>query len=183
MRSVVKGHGCTRQSRQRASRVIGIDNSAEVPDVGLTTAENAEIRRGNVMVLDQWLDAISFIPEVIVAGELIEHLPSPLAFLESIVRMERLRGATLILTTPNATAAHNVAIGLLSRESTHHDHLCILSFKTLNKGCVAGRGSNNGRSCRIGPRSQRCEPAIGACVASPWRPARRPTWPSGCFPC
>ena len=84
---------------------------------------------------------MSFIPEVIVAGELIEHLPGPLAFLESIVRMERLRGATLILTTPNATAAHNVAIGLLSRESTHHDHLCILSFKTLNIPCVIARFS------------------------------------------
>lgn len=118
-----------------ASRVIGIDDSPEVPDAGLPTAANAEIRRGDVMALDSWLEANAYAPEVVVAGELIEHLPNPLAFLQSLASIERLRGCTLILTTPNATAAHNVAIALLSRESTHRDHLCILSFKTLNTLC------------------------------------------------
>jgi SAM-dependent methyltransferase len=118
-----------------ASRVIGIDNSPEVPDAGLPTAANAEIRRGDVMALDSWLEANAYAPEVVVAGELIEHLPNPLAFLQSLASIERLRGCTLILTTPNATAAHNVAIALISRESTHRDHLCILSFKTLNTLC------------------------------------------------
>ena len=72
---------------------------------------------------------------MVVAGEVIEHLPNPLQFLQSLVAVDRLRGRKLILTTPNATAVHNVAIGLLCRESTHHDHLCILSFKTLNTLC------------------------------------------------
>ena len=66
---------------------------------------------------------------------MIEHLPNPLQFLRGLVGVDRLRGRTLVLTTPNATAVHNVAIGLVSRESTHHDHLCILSFKTLNSLC------------------------------------------------
>jgi len=118
-----------------ALRVIGIDNSAAIPTEGLTTAPNAEIRRGDVMALGEWLDANPCTPEIVVAGELIEHLPNPLAFLQSLASIERLRGRTLILTTPNATAVHNVAIGLLSRESTHHDHLFILSFKTLNTLC------------------------------------------------
>ena len=118
-----------------ASRVIGIDNSHAVPESGLVTAENAEIRRGDVMAIEGWLEANGFTPEVVVAGELIEHLPNPLQFLRSLSAIERLRGATLILTTPNATAVHNVAVGLLSRESTHHDHLCILSYKTLNTLC------------------------------------------------
>jgi Methyltransferase domain len=115
-----------------ATRVIGIDNSSEVPEAGLSTATNAEIRRGDVTALHPWLAANDFVPEVIVAGELLEHLPNPLQFLRSLVEIDRLRGSTLIVTTPNATAVHNVAIGLLSRESTHHDHLCILSYKTLH---------------------------------------------------
>lgn len=119
-----------------ATRVIGLDNSLEIPEGGLSTASNAEIRRGDVMALDRWLEANAFAPEVIVAGELIEHLPNPLAFLKSLAAIERLRGVTLIITTPNATALHNVGIALLSRESTHHDHLCILSFKTLNTLCL-----------------------------------------------
>ena len=118
-----------------ASRVIGIDNSEAVPESGLVTSTNAEIRRGDVMAIDRWLEANAFAPEVVVAGEVIEHLPNPLQFLQSLVAIERLRGRKLILTTPNATALHNVAIGLLSRESTHHDHLCILSFKTLHTLC------------------------------------------------
>jgi len=109
-----------------ALRVIGIDNSAGVPAEGLATAPNAEIQRGDVTALGEWLDANPCAPEIVVAGELIEHLPNPLAFLQSLASIERLRGRTLILTTPNATAVHNVAIGLLSRESTHHDHLFIL---------------------------------------------------------
>ncbi len=118
-----------------ASRVVGIDNSAEVPDQGLRTAPNAEIVRGDIMALDSWLAERDFRPDVVVAGEVIEHLANPLQFLQSLARIDRLRTRTLILTTPNATAIHNVAIGLLSRESTHHDHLCILSFKTLNTLC------------------------------------------------
>ncbi len=49
---------------------------------------------------------------------------------------ERLSGKTLILTTPNATALHNVLIGLARRESMHHDHLCVLSYKTLTTLCT-----------------------------------------------
>ncbi len=118
-----------------ATRVIGIDNSEQVPSEGLRTFPNAEIRRGDVMAVEQWLYANAFEPEVVVAGELIEHVPDPLAFLRSFASIERLRGRTLILTTPNATAAHNVAVGLLSRESTHRDHLFILSYKTLHTLC------------------------------------------------
>lgn len=118
-----------------AKHVVGIDNSPELPEGGWTTAPNAEIQRGDIMQLAPWLEDRDFRPDVVVAGELIEHLPNPLDFLRSLAAIERLRGCTLILTTPNATAVHNVAVGLLARESTHRDHLCILSFKTLNTLC------------------------------------------------
>lgn len=118
-----------------AARVVGVDSSAEVPESGLRTAPNAEIVRGDIGDLGPLLARLDFEPDVVVAGELIEHLPNPLHFLQSLVALPRLRGRTLILTTPNATAAHNVAVGALSRESTHRDHLCILSFKTLHTLC------------------------------------------------
>lgn len=119
-----------------AKAVIGVDSSAVVPDEGVVTASNARIVRGDVDRLDALLEEIDFQPDVVVAGELIEHVPSPLAFLQRLRHSTRLAGCTLILTTPNATAAHNVAIGLLSRESTHRDHLCILSYKTLHTLCA-----------------------------------------------
>lgn len=118
-----------------ARQVVGVDNSSTVPFEGIATAPNARIVRGNVEALDALLAAIAFEPDVVVAGELIEHVPHPLGFLRDLARLPRLSGCTLILTTPNATAVHNVAVGLLSRESTHRDHLCILSYKTLRTLC------------------------------------------------
>lgn len=118
-----------------ATSVVGIDNSEVVPTTGLATGPNARIVRGDVGELELLLGRLGFHPEVVIAGELVEHVPNPLAFLEGLAATPALTGCTLLLTTPNATAAHNVAIGLLSRESTHRDHLFILSYKTLNTLC------------------------------------------------
>jgi hypothetical protein len=119
-----------------ALEVVGIDNSPLVPAEGLQTAANAVIRRGDVRDPARIVAALASSPEVIVAGELLEHLENPLQFLKGFAGCARLAGATLVLTTPNSTALHNVLIGLARRESTHHDHLCIFSYKTLATLCT-----------------------------------------------
>jgi hypothetical protein len=119
-----------------ATEVLGVDNSDLVPAHGLRSGPRSVIRRGDVTDLRSTLRQAGFSPEVIVGGELIEHLENPLAFLTGIRSTRELRGRRLILTTPNGTALHNVLVGLASRESTHRDHLCILSFKTLNTLCL-----------------------------------------------
>ena len=126
-----------------ASEVVGIDSSPLLQAAGLRTKPNAIIYPGNIMALDEFLETglatrfshANFKPDVVVAGELIEHLHDPLMFLQKIKLIKSLSGKTLIITTPNATAIHNCLIGLTNRESTHHDHLCILSFKTLATLC------------------------------------------------
>jgi hypothetical protein len=119
-----------------AAHVDGIDNSALVPAEGLRTGANSTIWRGDVGDPERVVAALEEPPDVIVAGELIEHLESPLQFLKRFAAAARLSGKTLILSTPNATALHNVLIALTRRESTHHDHLCLLSYKTLNTLCM-----------------------------------------------
>jgi hypothetical protein len=121
---------------RNALRVDGIDNSAMVPADGLATGPNATIRRGDITDPEPLVAALEDSPDVVVAGELIEHLENPLKFLQRFVAIERLSGKTLILSTPNATALHNFLIGLVRRESTHHDHLCVLSYKTLATLCM-----------------------------------------------
>ena len=126
---------------RRALRVDGFDNSALVPVTGLPTGPNSIVHRGDVGDPDRLLSELPETPDVIVAGELIEHLENPLQFLQRFASAPRLVGRTLILSTPNATALHNFLIGLTRRESTHQDHLCILSYKTLTTLCArAGFG-------------------------------------------
>lgn len=119
-----------------ALSVDGVDNSALIPAEGLRTGPTSIIRRGDVADPERLVAALEEPPDVIVAGELIEHLDSPLQFLRRFAAIERLAGKTLILSTPNATALHNVMIALARRESTHRDHLCVLSYKTLATLCA-----------------------------------------------
>ena len=118
-----------------ARAVDGIDHSALVPAEGLRTGPNSSIRRGDITDPDLLVAALAHAPDVVVIGELIEHLENPLQFLKRLAAIEKLAGRTLILSTPNATALHNVVVGLARRESTHQDHLCIFSYKTLATLC------------------------------------------------
>jgi hypothetical protein len=119
-----------------ALAVDGIDNSALVPAEGLRTGPNSTIRRGDITDPGLLVAALAHAPDMVVIGELIEHLENPLQFLKRLATIERLAGRTLILSTPNATALHNVVVGLAQRESTHRDHLCIFSYKTLATLCT-----------------------------------------------
>jgi SAM-dependent methyltransferase len=125
-----------------AGHVDGFDSSEAIPAAGLLTAPNARILRGDITDPEGLLAGLEEIPDVIVAGELIEHLENPLHVLRSFARIRQLAGRTLIISTPNATAIHNFLVGLARRESTHHDHLCILSYKTLTTLCRRAGFSN-----------------------------------------
>lgn len=114
----------------RAAQVVGIDNSALVPDGGLDTVHGGRIIRADILDLNPVIDAHG-VPDVIVAGELVEHLPDTSAFLASLRANARLRGAALVFSTPNACCWHNLLIGLAGRESMHVDHLQVYSYKTL----------------------------------------------------
>ncbi len=136
LRSVGAGSWLHEEISRNALHVDGIDNSAMVPAEGLTTGPNATIRRGDIIDPEHLVAMLEYGPDVVVAGELIEHLENPLQFLKRLGGIKRLSGKMLILSTPNATALHNFMIGLTRRESTHHDHLCILSYKTLTTLCM-----------------------------------------------
>jgi hypothetical protein len=133
-----RGHGTWLHEEIAGSAlgVDGIDNSDQVPAEGLRSGPNAIIRRGDITDLESLVAALERTPDVVVIGELLEHLENPLQFLRRLAGIERLFGKTLILSTPNATALHNVLIGLAQRESTHSDHLCIFSYKTLATLCT-----------------------------------------------
>lgn len=122
-------HWLHSQIAKSAKRVIGVDNSPRVPSSGLVTAPNATIIRGDGMNLGDDVLAGDRI-DTIVAGEFIEHIENPLAFLRDF--KSRMPGRLLILSTPNGVAFANTLLGVVGRESQHQDHLANFTFKILN---------------------------------------------------
>ncbi|MGV8932956.1 MAG: methyltransferase domain-containing protein [Luteimonas sp.] len=113
-----------------AAKVVGIDNSMQVPDGGLATVNGGVIIHADIFNLAPVIEQHGT-PDVVVAGELIEHLPDTEAFLRSLKQNPALKGAEFVFSTPNACCWHNFLIGLAGRESMHRDHLQIYSYKTL----------------------------------------------------
>ncbi|MHC1772673.1 MAG: hypothetical protein AB9907_13265 [Flexilinea sp.] len=114
---------------QQAHYVIGVDSSDTVPDNG-SYFQNSIMVRGDVCdknMLSQ------FDPDIIIAGELIEHLPDALLFLTNI--KEIFPNKKMVCSSPNATNISNCLLALFNRESTHKDHLHIFSYKTLSTLC------------------------------------------------
>lgn len=70
--------------------------------------------------------------DVVVASELIEHLPNPGLFLVGLRDLLAARGATGIITTPNAYGWVSFAkLARRRREPTHPDHVLVYSPYTL----------------------------------------------------
>jgi 2-polyprenyl-3-methyl-5-hydroxy-6-metoxy-1,4-benzoquinol methylase len=76
------------------------------------------------------LEALELEPaDIVVAGELVEHLTSPGRFLEAVKVLLR-PGGSLILTTPNATALTNALAGVMGKELVNREHVLWLSWRT-----------------------------------------------------
>lgn len=115
-----------------AASHIGVDNSKLLPEEGIKYADGAKILRGNIYQLNE-LDLKQYNFDVIIAGELIEHLPNTLEFFTSLKR--DYDGVRLVCSTPNTTSFANMVLALFKRESCHKDHYQVYSYKTLNTLC------------------------------------------------
>lgn len=112
-----------------ASEVLGVDASDEVRAKGeIRTDFGTRILYGRV----EQLDAIvrDFRPDLVLAGELIEHTPDTLGWLSRLGEIAP--GARLLVTTPNATSILNILLSFVGRENQHEDHLQVYSYKTLS---------------------------------------------------
>ncbi len=118
------------QIAKAAKYVYGIDNSISLKDKQHSFSPNSKIVFGDVIELKKIDD---FDPDIIIAGELIEHLPNAPDFLKKIKSLYS--GKQLICTTVNASSFSNSFLSLIKRESCHKDHLQVYSFKTINTLC------------------------------------------------
>ncbi|MFZ4400668.1 MAG: methyltransferase domain-containing protein [Bacteroidales bacterium] len=97
--------------------------------------ESIEYKSASIFKKDVFEININFQPnlEIITAGEILEHLPSPSEFLKFI--KSEFHGKELLLSTPNGLNFGNTLMGLIKREVQHIDHLHVFTYKTLNTLC------------------------------------------------
>ncbi len=105
--------------------IVGLDNSSILRSGPIDTGFS-QIRFQDIYELKRtgFPDA-----QVIVMGELIEHLNDPYSVLLHLVR--EFPNCSIVLSTPNATGITNVLGAMINRESNHPDHVAIYSYKTL----------------------------------------------------
>lgn len=106
----------------------GVDNSLKIPPEGICTSNKSKIYLGDAFDLPGHIDSSSI--QIIVCGELIEHLENPLLFLRSL--RQKYPGSTLVISTPNGCSFANGLMGTFGMEVQHQDHLFNFTYKTLN---------------------------------------------------
>lgn len=110
-----------------AGSVVGLDIDAD----GIEKARSAGIQNiihGDLERLDEVNIASKF--DIIVAGEIIEHLSNPGLFLAGVRRFFG-SNTEMVVTTPNVFSLHRFLIALRGFEYVHPDHVCYYSYTTL----------------------------------------------------
>jgi 2-polyprenyl-3-methyl-5-hydroxy-6-metoxy-1,4-benzoquinol methylase len=112
-----------------AKELWGLDNSEK----GISELRQAgfdHLIRGDVERLDEIDELRNQHFDVIIAGELIEHIYNPGLFLKAC-RSLCAADTELILTTPNALVYSQTIFALLDREAIHPDHTLMWSPTTM----------------------------------------------------
>lgn len=111
-----------------ATSLVGIDIDPE----GVAEAQGDGYESYAVDACDpDAVAALSLEPaELVVAGEVIEHLSSPGGMLEAAQALVA-PGGRLVVTTPNGHGLINTVANLARREVNHPDHVVIFSHRTL----------------------------------------------------
>jgi SAM-dependent methyltransferase len=113
---------------ETATHLVGID--LDVEGVERAAAQGYEAYVADCRDPDA-VDALGIeAADVVVAGEIIEHLDDPGSFLDGLHRLLR-PGGELILTTPNASGLLNGFAAMAGAEINHPDHVILFSWRTL----------------------------------------------------
>ena len=118
--------------RESAELTVGLDNNA----VGVALARTLgldDILCGAIEDVDA--HSIGFVPDLIVFGEIIEHLPNPGVALEqlNLLMNAGCNDCELIVTTPNAFCYKGFINALRGVETTHPDHMMYFTEATLTR--------------------------------------------------
>jgi len=114
---------------EAAAEAVGIDNAADAVETlrsryGITTVYVGDAQHLEVLGMGTF--------DLVVAGETLEHLPCPGAFLRSAHAVLQDEGH-LLVTTTNAYCARRFVRIPFGKESVHPDHCAYYSHRTLRR--------------------------------------------------
>ena len=112
-----------------ASEIVGLD----IEDDGVLAARRAGYEAYRVDCRDrEEVARLDLAPaDVVVIGELIEHLDDPGSMLDAVTPLVAPDGV-IVITTPNGHGLFNVCAALAGRELNHPDHVTLYSWYTLS---------------------------------------------------
>lgn len=117
-----------RQIGRVAGLVVGLDRDG----VGINRARSVGIHDIIFADLESpgWAERVDRTPDVVVAGEILEHLANPGTLLSELGKVV---GPTTesIFTTPNCLAAYRFLYPILGTERIHTEHVSYHSYSTL----------------------------------------------------
>jgi 2-polyprenyl-3-methyl-5-hydroxy-6-metoxy-1,4-benzoquinol methylase len=108
-----------------ASEAVGIELDPRLAE--RARARGYDVRTGNAESMD-----LGRTFDVVLAGEIIEHLSCPGAFLDA-ARRHLTAGGRLVLTTPNAFAVVNFVYRLAGQPRVNKQHVCWYDEVTLRQ--------------------------------------------------
>lgn len=126
--SIQRGKWLFDKIHRRAKKAIGIDILPEA--IEELKAAGYDLRYGDVEHLDPLEFKEKF--DLIIAGELIEHLLNPGLFLKGIARFMD-KDTELLVSTPNAFGFIRFIDAFIRRERTRPDHVAWHSARTLTQ--------------------------------------------------
>lgn len=111
-----------------SNNLWGLDSSKEGCQI-LRNMGFDRIIQGDVENLNIELKRHNF--DIILAGEIIEHLSNPGIFVKNLTSLMK-DNAILIVTTPNAFSFKRFMFAMVRREKVHYDHNFYFSYRTIN---------------------------------------------------
>ena len=124
---IEKGELLHEQLAKQATRLCGID----VDGVGVSLLQSYGFKDLYIVTPDQASPTTELF-DIVLAGEVLEHVSNPGEFLDKYMKNIEATGA-VILTVPNAFCLTTIFRLFVGVETVHEDHVAYYSYSTLKR--------------------------------------------------